>query len=242
MGTAQMTTDHETIKEWAKARGGKPAEVEDTDDGEIGVLRIEFPDSSGGKKLKRLQWPSLFRKMDKEHLALVYQEETKHGEISRFCKFVHAPEGILEKLHEEHERVRKILSDLSETTTNAVKTRPKLLEQLRELLLPHMAAEKKAFYKPLRKADADPEQLVTVLEAYEEHRHAKEALRRLEKADPESAVFTARLSVLKELVEHHIEEEESKVFDVAIHLVGPEALEEMQTDYERREQKKLRKL
>jgi len=59
MSEAQTTTDHDTIREWAEARDGNPARVE------------EF-----------------FKIFDENKLAFLYQDKTADGETSRFCKFV----------------------------------------------------------------------------------------------------------------------------------------------------------
>ena len=242
MSSAQITTDHETIKQWAKARGGKPAEVEGTTKDGPGALRIEFADTPGGGKLKRLQWPSLLQKLDEEGFALLYREKTEQGEDSRFCKFIYAPRGVLALIQEEHERIHKILDSLEGTTTQATKTRPRLLQQLRELLLPHMSGEEKVVYKALKRASQDEKSATTILESLEEHRHTKMALERLEKADPESPAFSARLKVLKELVEHHIEEEQTELFDAARNLLGEDGLAALEDHYGRREEKTLAKL
>ncbi|MFP4052736.1 MAG: hemerythrin domain-containing protein [Phycisphaerae bacterium] len=242
MSTVQLTTDHETIKTWAKERNGKAAQVEGTGDGDPGVLRIEFPDAGKADSLKRIQWPSFFKKFDEQGLALLYQDQTERGEISRFCKLVYAPQGVLAMLHEEHEKVLRTLASMEDTTPNAVKTRPRLLEQLEELLIPHMAGEKKVVYKALKQAATDNEETRTVLEAREEHRLAKQELKRLAKADPETPAWGARLKVLKEVVEHHIEEEEEEMFDLARNLLGEEQLEELDQQYRKREQKALAKL
>lgn len=86
MSDAKTTTDHDEIREWAEARGGKPATVESTESGgEPGVLRIEFQDPS---ELEEISWDDWFAKFDEEKLALLYQEETKDGSESRFHKLV----------------------------------------------------------------------------------------------------------------------------------------------------------
>ncbi len=242
MSNVSLTTDHDTIKEWAQERNGKAAEVEGTADEGVGVLQIEFPGSNGGKKLKRIQWPSFFRKFDQKNLALLYQDRTEKGEVSRFCKIVYAPQGVLATLHLEHDQIRNVLADMAGTTTAAAKTRPRLLDKLRDLLEPHMKGEEKVVYEALRQSSEDEESLTTVLEGYEEHKAAKKALKRLIKADPETPAWTARLSVLKELIEHHIEEEENEMFDVARNLLGQEGLEQVRPEYEQRADKTRSKM
>lgn len=82
------TTDHDVIRAWAEARGGRPAVVGGTeDDGSgAGVLRIEFRDDSGD--LEDVDWEPFFRTFDESNLAFVYQEQTSDGSQSRFNRFV----------------------------------------------------------------------------------------------------------------------------------------------------------
>ena len=91
---AKTTTNHTTIKQWVEARGGKPAAVKATErDGDVGILRIDFPGYSGGDSLEEISWDEFFKKFDEKHLAFLYQESTSSGEESRFFKFVSAEEG-----------------------------------------------------------------------------------------------------------------------------------------------------
>jgi len=83
------TTDHDTIRKWAEARGGKPAHVKRTgkkDD--PGILRLDFPGYSGANSLEEISWDEFFEKFDQNELALVYQEETAEGQRSNFNKLV----------------------------------------------------------------------------------------------------------------------------------------------------------
>ena len=87
---SKVTTDHDEIRRWAEARGGKPATVKRTEGahGEPGVLRIDFPGYSGGGSLEEITWEQFFEKFEEAKLALVYQEETADGERSNFNKLV----------------------------------------------------------------------------------------------------------------------------------------------------------
>jgi hypothetical protein len=82
---AKRTRDHETIRRWAEARGGRSAVVEDTQ-----ILRIDFddPDGSRDAKLKPVSWDEFFRVFDDRGLEFLYQDKTADGKVSRFFKFV----------------------------------------------------------------------------------------------------------------------------------------------------------
>ena len=85
---SNITTDHKEIREWAEKRGGKPARVKSTgSDNDPGLLRIDFPDGAE-EELEQINWEEFFQKFEEKNLALLYQNETASGELSRFSKFV----------------------------------------------------------------------------------------------------------------------------------------------------------
>ena len=88
-GESKTTTDHDTIRRWTEERGGRPATVSRTKDGdEAGVLRIDFPGYSGEDSLEEISWDDFFDKFEESNLAFVYQDEVSSGEESRFFKLV----------------------------------------------------------------------------------------------------------------------------------------------------------
>jgi len=88
-GESRTTTNHDEIRKWAEARGGKPATVKSTEsNGEAGVLRIDFPGYRGEGSLEEISWDEFFKKFDEKHLAFLYQDKTSSGQESRFFKLV----------------------------------------------------------------------------------------------------------------------------------------------------------
>lgn len=88
----QSTTDHDTIRQWAEERNGRPAAVTDTgDEDDPGILRIYFPEvgQEAGKNepLDEITWEEFFEKFDDNNLQFLYQNETADGNTSRFFKF-----------------------------------------------------------------------------------------------------------------------------------------------------------
>lgn len=89
--SSKTTTDPEVIREWAEARGGKPARVKNTatdDDRRTGLLRIDFPGFSGEESLETIDWDTFSKTFESQELAFVYGEKDSDGKISRFSKFI----------------------------------------------------------------------------------------------------------------------------------------------------------
>ena len=86
---SRTTTDRDTIIEWAQARGAKPSCVKGTGgQGDIGILRLDFPGYSGEGKLHEISWDDWFEKFDQSGLALLHQNTTARGQKSNFNKLV----------------------------------------------------------------------------------------------------------------------------------------------------------
>jgi len=107
--------------------------------------------------------------------------------------------------------VKGILGQLKETKENESKKRDELFQKLREELVPHIAKEI-TFYQPLLAKKGARED---VMEGMEEHHVSDMVLKELETMPKGEDRWEAKMAVFKELVEHHIEDEESKVFKSA---------------------------
>ena len=88
MSNSKTTTEHDAIRSWANQRDGHPATVRGTapDEEHAGILRIDFGPKEDG--LEEIGWDEFFAKFDEADLAVLYQEQTANGELSRFHKFV----------------------------------------------------------------------------------------------------------------------------------------------------------
>lgn len=122
---------------------------------------------------------------------------------------------IFQILKTDHEHVKNIFKQMMETETHQGDERKKLLQQLKEELIPHMAAEEQYFYSTLLKDSKSTRDDVKVYESIEEHKAARYVLSTLDNTTYDDPRWEARAQVLKELVEHHIEEEEEDVFEIA---------------------------
>lgn len=145
----------------------------------------------------------------------------------------------IQLLKNDHKLVKELLTELEESTTRAVKKRGELLHQIQMNLKAHTAIEEEIFY-PAFKHVGKKEESKMYFEALEEHRAAEDlVLPDLLKTDPASDQFSGRAKVLKELIEHHIEEEEGEMFPDAKKLLSKEQLTELGKQMQARKDKLL---
>ena len=135
--------------------------------------------------------------------------------------------NAIDLLKADHEKVESILSQLSESTDRAVKKRTELLEKLELEVSIHTQLEEEILY-PAYKAAGGKAEAEMYYEAKEEHRTVDSlVLPDLKGTDPTSPEFAGRVKVIKELLEHHIEEEETDMFPHAKKILGKAKLNEL---------------
>ncbi|MHC8407500.1 hemerythrin domain-containing protein [Pseudomonas sp. TMB3-21] len=141
--------------------------------------------------------------------------------------------NAIDLLKADHERVKAILTQLSESTERGVKKRTDLLAKLEMEITIHTRLEEEILYPAFKEAGGK-EQDIMYYEAKEEHRTVDAlVLPDLKKTDPGSLEFSGRVKVVKELLEHHIEEEEEEMFPQAKKLLGNATLEELGAEMEK---------
>jgi hypothetical protein len=127
----------------------------------------------------------------------------------------------LSLLKDDHDRVKKMLEELDSTTERATKTRPEMLAKLKQDLTIHEAIEEEIFY-PALKEHAEAKEIV--LEAYEEHDVVDTIMTEIEQTPVEDETWGAKFTVMKENLEHHIEEEEGEMFKQARKVLDEDEL------------------
>jgi hemerythrin-like domain-containing protein len=139
-------------------------------------------------------------------------------------------------LTSDHETVRELLSQLEETTDRGTKKRMDLLQKLGVEIRVHARIEEEIFYPAYKAATKSKEDAKLFFEAAEEHGLVDIVLPALEDTDPTTEPFGAKAKVLKDLIEHHAEEEESEMFPKAKKLLGKERLKELGAEMEARKE------
>jgi len=134
---------------------------------------------------------------------------------------------ILDRLTADHDEFKGMLKTI--LATKDAKQRGQLFEEFKSKLTTHSRAEEKIFYRPLEKTE---EGKTEALEGTVEHDVVYRLLADLAAArQPEAEKWMARCTVLQELLEHHIEEEEGDFFKIARKLFDRAALEKMGKDF-----------
>ena len=127
-------------------------------------------------------------------------------------------------LKADHDKVKKMLADGEETTERAEKTRTELFDKLKSEMLIHERIEEEIFYPALK---SHPKARDIVLEGYEEHHVVDEIMGELEETDVTDETWGAKFKVMKENIEHHIEEEEGDMFKQARQVFDDDELEDL---------------
>lgn len=122
---------------------------------------------------------------------------------------------IYDALKKDHDTVKGLLAQLVNLQKGDESRRHDLIEQIRDELIPHSRAEEYVFYNSLRAIDAAKD---IVMHGYQEHMEAETMLRMLQVRDTIDLEWKDTALKLKKALEHHIAEEEGRIFSVAKQL------------------------
>ena len=124
-----------------------------------------------------------------------------------------------ELLKADHKKVNELFDQLEAATGKA---KLNVFNQIKTELELHTHIEEKIFYPALEKPEETHD---LTLEAYEEHKMVKTLLSKLSGARTADDEWQAQAKVLRENVEHHVEEEENELFDKADDALSDEEIE-----------------
>jgi hemerythrin superfamily protein len=125
-------------------------------------------------------------------------------------------------LKADHEKVKGMLTKLDETTERAEVTRTEGLQALKRELTIHEAIEEEILYPALKEFSKTRD---ITFEAYEEHHVVDTIMAELEQTPVDDEMWAAKFTVMKENLEHHIEEEEGEIFKQARQVMDESELE-----------------
>lgn len=116
-------------------------------------------------------------------------------------------------LTEDHENVKQLFEQYEALGDRATTSKKKLAQQICLELTKHATAEEEIFYPAVRAAQKDNEDMID--EATVEHASAKDLIAQILSMEPTEDLYDAKVKVLSELIEHHVEEEEEEMFTKA---------------------------
>lgn len=139
---------------------------------------------------------------------------------------------IYQVLRQEHDQVQEMLDQQVEGKKTG------MLKEIQQQLNAHMSIEEKLFYPLLTKEEVSKED---AFEAYEEHHVAKVTLNELMRMDADDERFMAKMKVLKELIDHHVQEEERNLFKVSKKVLDGNKAKELGQKFLQEKEKMLGK-
>jgi hemerythrin-like domain-containing protein len=126
-----------------------------------------------------------------------------------------APVDAITLLKADHKKVKGLLAALEKASERSPDRRTKLLQQIEAEINVHSTIEEEIFYPAYRDAVKKKDDRVLYQEALEEHHVVDLVMPEVKASDPAREVFAAKAKVLKELIEHHADEEEKEMFKTA---------------------------
>jgi len=140
---------------------------------------------------------------------------------------------ILDLLKADHEKVKALLNEILET--EEAKQRSELFSEFKTEMTAHARSEEKVFYRAMEKTEEGNDE---ALEGFVEHEVVDRLIADLARSRAkDTEKWTARFKVMKELIEHHAEEEESEFFKTAKRVFDQEQLQRMAQEFEREKAK-----
>ncbi len=131
---------------------------------------------------------------------------------------------LFEMLKKDHDNVKELFEQIQEDGEMEMEDREDLFSKIEQELEIHMEGEERFFYPALKESDEAQEK---VLEAYEEHHVAKTVLEEASDMDKDDERWEAKIKVLNELIDHHIQEEEGEVFRIAKKVLDKQQIQEI---------------
>lgn len=117
--------------------------------------------------------------------------------------------NLLDQIKRDHDNLRQMLEKLESTTERAVKTRRTQFERVRVELTVHAHVEEAVLYEAIRERSETHDM---TLEGFEEHHVINVMLAEMGRLAVDTEEWGAKAGVLREFVEHHLEEEERDLF------------------------------
>ena len=131
--------------------------------------------------------------------------------------------NAIDLLEQQHREVEELFEEFEGAGDGAVKTKERLCREISNALAIHAEIEEKLFYPESKQANTEE----ILRESVEEHLAMKRIVADLLESAPSDDQFEAKMTVLKEQVEHHVEEEEKDLFPKVRKDLSKDELEDL---------------
>ncbi len=154
---------------------------------------------------------------------------------------VYSNEDVRSLLKHDHEEITALTETMA--SDDPKPTRTAAFERLKPFLTAHARAEELAVYNPLIAVKGSPDSRSMGNEGFVEHSLVDVLMERLGKTDLAGTdAWRAHAKVLKELLDHHIKEEEREMFEELGEHFSDEQRAAMGADFEAKKLKVARRL
>ncbi len=139
---------------------------------------------------------------------------------------------VLQEIKQEHEKFKDLIKQIEEASG---KTKKSLFETLKMDVSAHHKAEESVVF-PDVKAKSDEEGKDIVREMIEEHNLGTYQMSLLERTSVDNETWNAKFAVLKEVLTHHMDEEEKELFKQAKKVLSKDELIQKYEPFEKKEE------
>jgi hemerythrin-like domain-containing protein len=140
-----------------------------------------------------------------------------------------ARQGIFARLIEDHRQVTAMMEQIEATADDSAFDTDSLFEELRKEILVHSLAEDEVVYDALARYRSTAHMIRI---AREQHGLVEYVLTDLDRVPADDPRWKAKFQVLEDLIEHHIDEEENDLFELAADVLDRGQSDELVEDFE----------
>lgn len=135
------------------------------------------------------------------------------------------PDAV-DMLKQDHERVKRLFQQWEAAPAGQPDRRRQLVHQIIQELVVHERIEEDVFYPAFRDA-AGKKGKDIIAHSHEEHEVVDNLVDQLQQTDPDDPQFEGLMKLVRENVEHHIQEEEEKMLPMAPDILDADRMEEL---------------
>jgi len=135
---------------------------------------------------------------------------------------------IYSYLKKDHRKVADLMEDV--LTAKSPARRETIFEKIREELTLHSEAEEATFYAALQDEEETEERIE---DAEEDHEEMKAYMEQLSSMSADTEQWLEMFGEFKHAVEHHVKDEEGRIFEKAREVLDDDDAEQLAEDMER---------